>query len=139
VVHTHSSYATGWAQARLPIPIYGTTHADHLAQDVPCTAVMSDAAVERDYEVETGNQILTCFENRDPLHTPMVLVAGHGAFTWGETAEKAIYNAAVLEELARMAFVTHSLNPSAARLPDGLIRKHFERKHGKNAYYGQPK
>lgn len=137
VVHTHSGYATGWAQAKLPIPIYGTTHADHLAEDVPCTAVMSDEAVERDYEVETGNQILDCFKDRDPLHTPMVLVAGHGAFTWGETPEKAIYNAAVLEELARMAFITKTLDPAAARLPNRLIRKHFERKHGKNAYYGQ--
>jgi L-ribulose-5-phosphate 4-epimerase len=139
VVHTHSSYATGWAQARLPIPIYGTTHADHLAKDVPCTSIMSDEAVERDYEVETGNQILECFGNRDALATPMVLVAGHGAFTWGETPEKAVYNAAVLEELARMAFVTRTLDPAAARLPDRLIRKHFERKHGKNATYGQSK
>lgn len=137
VVHTHSSYATGWAQAQLPIPIYGTTHADHLDEDVPCTAVMSDEAVERDYEIETGNQILDCFKTRDPLHTSMVLVAGHGAFTWGETPEKAIYNAAVLEELARMAFITRTLNPGAPRLPGRLIRKHFERKHGKNAYYGQ--
>jgi L-ribulose-5-phosphate 4-epimerase len=137
VVHTHSSYATGWAQAKLPIPIYGTTHADHLDEDVPCTAMMSSEAVERDYEVETGNQILECFKSRDPLHTPMVLVAGHGAFAWGETAEKAIYNAAVLEELARMAFVTRTLDPGAPRLPERLIRKHFERKHGKGAYYGQ--
>ncbi|HEY3499478.1 MAG TPA: L-ribulose-5-phosphate 4-epimerase AraD [Polyangiaceae bacterium] len=137
VVHTHSGYATGWAQARLPIPIYGTTHADHLAEDVPCTAVMSDAAVERDYEVETGKQILDCFEDRDPLHTPMVLVAGHGPFTWGETPEKAVYNAVVLEELARMAFVTRTLDPDAARLPKRLTRKHFERKHGADAYYGQ--
>lgn len=139
VVHTHSSYATGWAQARLPIPIYGTTHADHLAEDVPCTAVMSDAAVERDYEIETGNQILDCFRDRDPLKTPMALVAGHGAFAWGETPEKAVYNAAVLEELAKMAFVTRSLDPAAARLPERLVRKHFERKHGRNAYYGQQK
>jgi len=137
VVHTHSSYATGWAQAQLPIPIYGTTHADHLTEDVPCTAVMSEEAVVRNYEVETGNQILECFKKRNPQHTPMVLVAGHGAFTWGETPEKAIYNAAVLEELARMAFITRTLDPAAARLPDHLIRKHFERKHGKNAYYGQ--
>jgi L-ribulose-5-phosphate 4-epimerase len=137
IVHTHSTYATGWAQARLPIPIYGTTHADHLAEDVPCTAVMTDEAVERDYEIETGNQILECFEGRDPLETPMVLVAGHAPFAWGVTPEKAVYNAAVLEELARMAFVTHTLDPAAARLPDSLIRKHFERKHGKNAYYGQ--
>jgi L-ribulose-5-phosphate 4-epimerase len=137
VVHTHSTYATGWAQARLPIPILGTTHADHLAEDVPCTAVMSDAAVERDYEVETGRQILECFAGRDPLHTPMVLVAGHGPFAWGETPEKAVYNVAVLEELARMAFVTRTLAPDAPRLPRALVRKHFERKHGKNAYYGQ--
>jgi L-ribulose-5-phosphate 4-epimerase len=137
VVHTHSTYATGWAQARLPIPIYGTTHADHLAEDVPCTAVMSDEAVERDYEVETGKQILECFRGKNPLHVPMVLVAGHGAFAWGETAEKAVYNAVVLEELAKMAFVTRTLAPSALRLPDRLIEKHFERKHGKHAYYGQ--
>lgn len=137
VVHTHSTYATGWAQAGLPIPIYGTTHADHLAEDVPCTEVMSDAAVERDYEVETGNQILECFKGRDPLHTPMVLVAGHAPFTWGKTPEKAVYHAAVLEELAKMAFVTRSIEPTRARLPESLVRKHFERKHGKNAYYGQ--
>jgi L-ribulose-5-phosphate 4-epimerase len=137
VVHTHSTYATGWAQARLPIPIYGTTHADHLAEDVPCTAVMSDDAVKRDYELETGNQILECFESRDPLHTPMVLVAGHAPFTWGETPEKAVYHAAVLEELARMAFITRALDPAAARLPESVIRKHWERKHGKDAYYGQ--
>lgn len=137
VVHTHSSYATGWAQARLPIPIYGTTHADHLAEDVPCTAVMSDKAIDGDYELETGAQILDCFKDRDPEHTPMVLVAGHGAFTWGDSPEKAIYNAAVLEELARIAFVTRALQPATARLPERLIRKHFERKHGKDAYYGQ--
>lgn len=137
VVHTHSTYATGWAQARLAIPILGTTHADHLAEDIPCTAIMSDAAVERNYEVETGQQILECFADRDPLHTPMVLVAGHGPFTWGESPEKAVYNAAVLEELARMAFVTRTLAPRAEVLPRALVRKHFERKHGKRAYYGQ--
>jgi L-ribulose-5-phosphate 4-epimerase len=137
VVHTHSTYATGWAQARKPIPIYGTTHADHLAEDVPCTAVMTDDAVENDYEVETGRQILECFKGRDPLKTPMVLVAGHAPFAWGKTPEQAVYNAAVLEEISRMAFVTHTLDRSAERLPESLIRKHFERKHGKNAYYGQ--
>src|SRR5690606_16221607 len=139
IVHTHSTHATGWAQAKLPIPIYGTTHADHLAEDIPCTEVMSDEAVERDYEVETGNQILACFEQRDPHHTPMVLVAGHGPFAWGETPEKAVYNAVVLEELARMAFVTRTLEPNTPRLSERLIRKHFERKHGRNAYYGQAK
>lgn len=137
IVHTHSTYATGWAQARLPIPIYGTTHADHLAEDVPCTEVMSDEAVERDYEIETGNQILDCFKNRDPQQTQMVLVAGHAPFAWGKTPEKAVYNAAVLEELAKMAFVTRTLDPKVGRLPDSVIHKHFERKHGKNAYYGQ--
>jgi L-ribulose-5-phosphate 4-epimerase len=137
VVHTHSTYATGWAQARQPIPIYGTTHADHLAEDVPCTSMMSDQAVERDYETETGNQIVECFRGRDPLHTPMVLVAGHGPFAWGATAEAAVYHAAVLEEIAKMAFVTRGVAPDAARLPEGLVRKHFERKHGKEAYYGQ--
>jgi L-ribulose-5-phosphate 4-epimerase len=137
VVHTHSTYATGWAQAKMPIPLYGTTHADHLAEDVPCTSLMSDDAVERDYEIETGKQILQAFEKRDPLHTPMVLVAGHGPFTWGKSPEKAVYNAAVLEELAKMAFITRTLDPSAARLPGSLVHKHFERKHGKGAYYGQ--
>jgi L-ribulose-5-phosphate 4-epimerase len=137
IVHTHSTYATGWAQAHLPIPIYGTTHADHLAEDVPCTEIMSAEAVERDYELETGQQILECFRDRDPLHTPMVLVAGHAPFAWGETPEKAVYNAAVLEELAKMAFITRGLRPEAARLPERLIRKHFERKHGPSAYYGQ--
>lgn len=137
IAHTHSTYATGWAQARSPIPVYGTTHADHLAEAVPCTEIMSDAAVERDYETETGNQILECFRDRDPLHTPMVLVAGHGAFTWGDTAEAAVYHAAVLEELAKMAFVTRAVHPGAPVLPERIVRKHFERKHGKDAYYGQ--
>jgi len=137
IIHTHSTYATGWAQAGLPIPIYGTTHADHLAEDVPCTAVMSAEMVEGDYEAETGTQIIDCFRTRDPRQTPMVLVAGHGPFAWGKTAEKAVYHAAVLEELAKMASVTRALDPKAPRLPEYLVRKHFERKHGKNAYYGQ--
>ena len=137
VVHTHSTYATAWAQARMPIPIYGTTHADHLPEDVPCTALMTAEAVERDYEAETGAQIVDCFKDRDPRQIPMVLVAGHGAFTWGRTADKAVYHAVVLEELAKIASVTRALDPQAARLPDHLVRKHFERKHGKSAYYGQ--
>jgi L-ribulose-5-phosphate 4-epimerase len=137
IVHTHSTYATAWAQAGLPIPIYGTTHADHLPEDVPCTAIMTADAVERDYEAETGAQIIECFRQRDPRQIPMVLVAGHGAFAWGSSADKAVYHAVVLEELARMASITRSLDPRAGRLPDYLIRKHFERKHGKAAYYGQ--
>jgi L-ribulose-5-phosphate 4-epimerase len=137
IVHTHSTYATGWAQARRSIPIFGTTHADHLAEDVPCTTIMDERAVEADYETETGHQILACFRDRNPLHSPMVLVAGHGPFTWAETPEEAVYNAVVLEELAKMAFVTREIYPDAPRLPEHLIRKHFERKHGKDAYYGQ--
>jgi L-ribulose-5-phosphate 4-epimerase len=137
IVHTHSTYATAWAQARMPIPIYGTTHADHLAEDVPCTALMSAEAASGDYEAETGRQIIDCLGARDPRQTPMVLVAGHGPFTWGETADKAVYHAVVLEELARMASITRTLDPDARRLPEHLVRKHFERKHGKSAYYGQ--
>ena len=137
VAHTHSTYATAWAQACMPIPLYGTTHADHLAEDVPCTELMTAEAVSRDYEAETGTQITECFRARDPNQTPMVLVAGHGVFTWGKTADKAVYHAVVLEELAKMASITRSLDPSAARLPEHLVRKHFERKHGKRAYYGQ--
>ena len=137
IVHTHSTYATAWAQACKPIPLYGTTHADHLAEDIPCTELMTADAVARDYEAETGTQIIDCFRTRDPNQTPMVLVAGHGVFTWGKTAEKAVYHAVVLEELAKMAAITHSLAPNVGRLPEHLIRKHFERKHGKRAYYGQ--
>ena len=137
IVHTHSTYASAWAQAGMAIPIYGTTHADHLAEDVPCTALMTAEAVERDYEAETGTQIIDCFRTRDPRQTPMVLVAGHGPFAWGKTADKAVYHAVVLEELAKIASITRSLDPQARRLPEYLVRKHFERKHGKSAYYGQ--
>ena len=137
IVHTHSTYATAWAQACLPIPLYGTTHADHLAEEVPCTAIMSAEAVEGDYEAETGTQIIDCFRARDPQKTSMVLVAGHAPFTWGKTAAQAVYNAVVLEELAKIASITRSIAPQARPLPDYLVRKHFERKHGKNAYYGQ--
>ena len=137
IVHTHSTHATAWAQACMPIPILGTTHADHLAEDVPCTAIMTEEAVGGDYEAETGKQIIDCFRTRDPREVPMVLVAGHGPFTWGKTADKAVYNAVVLEELAKMAFITRTLDRQAARLPEYLVRKHYERKHGKSAYYGQ--
>jgi L-ribulose-5-phosphate 4-epimerase len=137
IVHTHSTYATGWAQAGLPIPVYGTTHADYLHEDVPCTQVMSPEAVERDYEAETGTQIVECFEGRNPLHTPMVLVAGHGPFAWGSSADRAVYNAAMLEQIAKMAFITRAIDVGARRLPEYLIHKHFERKHGPRATYGQ--
>ncbi|MGC4001149.1 MAG: L-ribulose-5-phosphate 4-epimerase AraD [Anaeromyxobacter sp.] len=137
IAHTHSTHATGWAQAGLPLPIYGTTHADHLAEDVPCTEVMSAEAVQGDYETETGRQIVECFRGRDPGHVPMVLVAGHGPFTWGANAAAAVYHAAVLEQLAHMAFVTRTLAPGAERLPPHLVRRHYERKHGSKATYGQ--
>jgi L-ribulose-5-phosphate 4-epimerase len=137
IVHTHSTYATGWAQAGLAIPVYGTTHADYLAEDIPCTRIMSPEAVQRDYEAETGRQILECFEGRDPLLTPMVLAAGHGPFAWGVTAAQAVYHAVMLEQIAQMAFVTRGIRASAQRLPEYLIRKHFERKHGPRATYGQ--
>jgi L-ribulose-5-phosphate 4-epimerase len=135
IAHTHSTYASGWAQTGQPLPLLGTTHADHLAADVPCTEVMSAAAVAGDYETETGKQILAAVS--DPLVTPMVLVAGHGPFAWGDSPEKAVYHAAVLEQIAHMAFVARTLDPRAPRLPEHLVRKHYERKHGKGAYYGQ--
>lgn len=139
IVHTHSAHACAWAQARRSIPIYGTTHADHLAADVPCTPVISDAAVRGDYERETGALIVSHFrkEGIDPAHVPMVLVAGHGPFAWGDDPAKAVYNAAVLEEVARMAWMTEQIEPRAKRLPKAVIDKHFERKHGPKAYYGQ--
>jgi L-ribulose-5-phosphate 4-epimerase len=137
VVHTHSRYAVAWAQAAVPIPILGTTHADHLHLDIPCTAFMTDDMIKRNYEVETGHQILNTFENLSYEEIEMVLVAGHGPFTWGKTVEKAVYNSVILEELARMAFLTIQINPQASRLKDALIQKHYQRKHGPDAYYGQ--
>jgi L-ribulose-5-phosphate 4-epimerase len=137
VVHTHSTYAVAWAQAMRPIPILGTTHADLLAEDVPCTKVMSDKMVEGDYEEETGNQIVAAFAKRSYRDVPMVLVACHGPFTWGESPEKAIYHSQMLEELAKMASLTLQINPSAPRLKKSLVKKHFSRKHGPDSYYGQ--
>jgi L-ribulose-5-phosphate 4-epimerase len=141
VVHTHSTYATAWAQGGKDIPILGTTHADHLAVDIPCSAVMSDEMIQGDYEHETGRQIIDAFEAKqlDPDKVPMVLVANHGPFTWGESASKAVYHSTILEELAKMAWITISINPEAPRLKDALIQKHYERKHGKDSYYGQNK
>ena len=137
VAHTHSTYAVAWAQAMRSIPIYGTTHADHLPGDVPCTQVMSNEMIKGNYEEETGNQILNIFQNISHTEYEMVLVACHGPFTWGKNAEKAVYNSVVLEELAKMAFLTEKINPEVPLLKEGLINKHYERKHGKNAYYGQ--
>ena len=137
VVHTHSTYAVAWAQAMKPIPIMGTTHADLLATDVPCTELMSDEMIQGDYEKETGKQIVNAFTARSYKEIPMVLVAGHGPFTWGETPEKALYHSQMLEELARMAALTLQINPSTPRLKKTLIDKHFKRKHGPDSYYGQ--
>lgn len=139
VVHTHSTFAVGWAQAARAVPLYGTTHADHLATDIPCTDFMPDECIQNDYETETGRQIIEFFREHglDPSEIPMVLVAGHGPFTWGATAAKAVFHARVLEELCKMAFLTEAINPDVHRLKDSLIQKHYNRKHGKDAYYGQ--
>jgi L-ribulose-5-phosphate 4-epimerase len=139
IVHTHSTYATAWAQSLRDIPIYGTTHADHLTCDIPCTPPMEDSMIQGNYELETGNQILHCMKLKklDKNEVEMILVGNHGPFTWGKTPEKAVYNSAVLEELARMAFLTEQINSKASRLKDALIRKHYERKHGPDSYYGQ--
>jgi len=137
VCHTHSTYATAWAQAKKSIPVFGTTHADHLAEDIPCTKVMSDDKISGNYEEETGNQIIQTFEKLSYLEVEMVLVSCHGPYTWGKTAEKAVYNSVILEELAKMAMFTLNIDPNTSRLKKPLIEKHYLRKHGKNAYYGQ--
>jgi L-ribulose-5-phosphate 4-epimerase len=139
IVHTHSTYATAWAQAQRAIPIFGTTHADHLTTDIPCAPPMDDEKINGDYEHETGWQIIEHFHQMhlNYQEVEMVLVANHAPFTWGKNANKAVYNAAVLEEVARMALLTEQVNPKAPRLKDTLIKKHFDRKHGEGAYYGQ--
>ncbi len=139
ITHTHSTYAVAWAQAGKDIPIYGTTHADHTHQDIPCAPVLSDEMVMGDYEYETGNQIIDLFKSKDLSHLEieMVLLQNHGPFTWGKDAAKSVYNAAVLEEIAKMANLTLQINPNTPKLKESLRMKHFERKHGKDAYYGQ--
>lgn len=137
VVHTHSMYATSWAQARREIPCLGTTHADYFHGPVPVTEHMSKDEIESKYEWNTGIAITRRFANLNPLSIPAVLVAGHAPFTWGPTVSDAAYNAVVLEEVARMAFHTVTLNASIAPLPEPLHNKHFLRKHGPQAYYGQ--
>lgn len=139
ICHTHSAYAVSWAQAQMDIPIFGTTHADHLTTDIPCAPPMSDTLIQGDYEHNTGQQILDCFEEKglDYQEVEMVLIGNHGPFAWGKDASKAVYNSKVLEEIARMAYLTLQINPHAPRLKEALIRKHYERKHGRDAYYGQ--
>ncbi|MBN2545054.1 MAG: L-ribulose-5-phosphate 4-epimerase [Spirochaetes bacterium] len=139
VVHTHSPYSVAWAQAKRSIPVLGTTHADHLTHEVPCTEVMSNEMIKGDYEEETGNQIIETFKKQKLTYKEieMVLVACHGPFTWGSTPEKAVYNSIVLEELAKMALYTFLINPEIKEIKKELIDKHYFRKHGKNSYYGQ--
>jgi L-ribulose-5-phosphate 4-epimerase len=139
IVHTHSTYATAWAQAIRDIPIFGTTHADHNTVDIPCAPPMADDMIKGNYEYETGFQIMNCFmeRNLDYTEVEMMLVGNHAPFCWGKTAEKAVYNAAVLEQVAQMALLTEQINPNAPRLKDALISKHYERKHGPDSYYGQ--
>jgi L-ribulose-5-phosphate 4-epimerase len=139
IAHTHSIYATAWAQSLRDIPIFGTTHADHTTVDIPCAAPMEDKMIKGDYEYETGYQIINCLKEKGLSYeeVEMILVGNHAPFTWGKTAEKAIYNSGVLESIARMAWLTEQINPKAARLKDALIKKHFERKHGPDSYYGQ--
>lgn len=137
VVHTHSPYAVAWAQARRAIPCLGTTHADYSPVEIPCTAMISDEAIKEDYERETGNLIVETFKHYSYKLTPMVLVASHGPFTWGATPEEAVHHSVTLEYLAKMALHTLSLNPNISSVKQSLVSKHFNRKHGKNAYYGQ--
>jgi L-ribulose-5-phosphate 4-epimerase len=139
IVHTHSTYATAWAQSQRDIPIFGTTHADHNTVDIPCAPPMNDQMIRGDYEYETGFQIMNCLKEKNLSYEEieMILVGNHAPFTWGKTPDKAVYNSAVLESIAHMAYLTEQINPSAPRLKDALIKKHFERKHGPHSYYGQ--
>ncbi len=136
IVHTHSVYATSWAQAGVDLPNIGTTHSDYFHKAIPCTACMREEQIKGNYEWETGNVIVECFRDMDPVHTPAVLVKNHGPFTWGPDPFKAVENAVVLEQVAKMAAVAYAINPSLEMDPL-LIEKHFERKHGPGAYYGQ--
>jgi L-ribulose-5-phosphate 4-epimerase len=139
IAHSHATYSVAWAQAQKDIPILGTTHADHLTKDIPCAPSMSDELIQGNYEHNTGVQITDFLTQRgiDYREVPMVLLSNHGPFTWGGSAAKAVYHSKVLEEIARMAQLTLQINPDAPRLKESLIRKHYERKYGKNAYYGQ--
>lgn len=137
VVHTHSPYAVAWAQARRAIPCLGTTHADYSPVEIPCTAIISDEAIKADYEKETGNLIAETFKHYSYHQTPMVLVASHGPFTWGVTPKEAVHHSVTLEYLAKIALNTFALSPNILPLKQSLIDKHFNRKHGRDAYYGQ--
>ena len=139
IVHTHSVYATAWAQSLRSIPVFGTTHADHTTVDIPCAPPMRDEMISGNYEYETGFQIINELKNKGLSYEEieMILVGNHAPFTWGKTPEKAVYNSAVLESIAQMALLTEQINANAPRLKAALIKKHFERKHGPDSYYGQ--
>ena len=139
IVHTHSTYATAWAQSLRSIPIFGTTHADHNTVDIPCAPPMNEEMIKGNYEYETGFQIINELKEKGLGYEEMemILVGNHAPFTWGKTSAKAVYNSAVLEAIAKMALLTEQINPNAPRLKDALIKKHFERKHGPDSYYGQ--
>lgn len=138
VVHTHSEWATSWAQAGRSIPAYGTTHADYFYKAIPCTRKLSQLEIETAYEIETGKVIVECFKTQkiDPISTPGVLVNGHAPFAWGKSVEYAVYHAKVMDEVAKMAFRNEALG-NKTPIDDYLLEKHYQRKHGKNAYYGQ--
>ena len=139
VVHTHSPYAVAWAQAMRDLPCYGTTHADCFYGAVPCTRALSQEEIDRAYELETGNVIVSTFSERNvkPMEVPAVLCGSHGPFSWGKDPDNAVHNAYVLEQVAKMALLTLQVNPAADPAPQRIVEKHYQRKHGKNAYYGQ--
>lgn len=139
VVHTHSSEAAAWAQAGRDIPLYGTTHADYFFEAIPCTRCLTDEEIFEEYETNTGRVIIETFEKRaiNPIYTPAVLCANHGPFSWGKDAKEAVQNAVVLEEVAKMARYTEMINVKAEPVRKAIVDKHFYRKHGENAYYGQ--
>ncbi|GEO08052.1 L-ribulose-5-phosphate 4-epimerase [Segetibacter aerophilus] len=139
IVHTHSTYATAWAQTLRSIPNYGTTHADHTTVDIPCAPPMSDEMIQGNYEYETGFQIMNCLAEKGFSYeeVEMILVGNHAPFTWGKTPAKAVYNSAVLENIAHMAYLSEQIRPHNPKMKDALIKKHFERKHGPDSYYGQ--
>ncbi len=137
VVHTHSTHATAWAQAGRAIPALGTTHADYFLGDIPCTRALTEEEVQGEYELNTGRVIIETLKDGEPLHTPGVVVYQHGPFAWGKDAHDAVHNAVVMEEVARMAWIARGINPGMKPIDGYLMDKHFMRKHGAHAYYGQ--
>lgn len=137
IVHTHSVWATNWAQAGRSVPSYGTTHADYFYGEIPCTRSLTEKEIKTDYEKNTGLVIVETMNEKNPSHVPGILCRNHGPFTWGKDAAEAVYHAVVLEEITKMAYYTEAINPSIRQIPDVLMDKHFLRKHGEDAYYGQ--